>query len=116
MSTITEASVYKAHRIHITRLYSRPYVSMIVSLGKGTPLTTNSLTDTVTRVPGEYPSEAEAIQAAMRYIDAQEAQRRDQRETQAAPASAATERARAHDSRSQGKQEQHARQLRLDEA
>jgi Arc/MetJ-type ribon-helix-helix transcriptional regulator len=116
MSTITEASVYKAHRIHITRLYSRPYLSVIVSLGKGTPLTTNSLTATVTRVPGEYPSEAEAIQAAMRYIDEQEAHLGDQSETQAAPASAGTERALAHDSRSQGKQEHHARQLRLYEA
>jgi len=113
MSTIKEASVYKAHRIHTTRLFSRPYVSMIVSLGRRTPLTTNSLTDTVTRVPGEYPSEAEAIQAAMRYIDEQEAQLRDQSDTQAAPASAATERALAHDSRSQ---EQHAGQLRLYEA
>jgi hypothetical protein len=116
MSTIKEASVYKAHRIHITRLYSRPYVSMIVSLGKGTPLTTNSLTATVTRVPGEHPSEAEAIQAAMRYIDEQEAHLRDPGEEQAAPASAATERALAHDARSPGQQEQHARQLRLYEA
>ena len=113
MSTIKEASVYKAHRIHTTRLFSRPYVSMIVSLGRRTPLTTNSLTDTVTRVPGEYPSEAEAIQAAMRYIDEQEAHLRKQREKQAAPTSAATDRALAHDSLSQGEPDQHARQLRL---
>ena len=116
MSTSTEASVYKAHRIHTTRLFSRPYVSMIVSLGKRTPLTPNSLTDTVTRVPGEYPSEAEAIQAAMRYIDEQEAHRPDPGEPHAAPTAAATERARAHDARSQGQQEQPARQLRLYEA
>ena len=113
MSTIQEASVYKAHRIHTTRLFSRPYVSMIVSLGRRTPLTTNSLTDTVTRGPGEYPSEAEAIQAAMRYIDEQEAHLRAQRAKQAAPPSAATGRALAHDARSQGEQDQHARQLRL---
>ncbi len=64
------APVYKAHRIHITRRYSRPYISMIVSLGKQTARTTHSLTDTVTRVPGEYPTADEAIEAAKRYIDA----------------------------------------------
>jgi Arc/MetJ-type ribon-helix-helix transcriptional regulator len=76
-------------------------------------MTKDSLTATVTRVPGEYPSEEEAIQAAMRYIDEQEAHLREQREKQAAPTSAATDRALAHDSRSQGEQDQHARQLRL---
>jgi Arc/MetJ-type ribon-helix-helix transcriptional regulator len=69
----------------------------------------------VTRVPGEYPSEAEAIQAAMRYIDEQEAHLRDQSETQAAFASDA-DRELAQPSLSQGKQEQRARQLRLYEA
>ena len=116
MRNLESAPVYKAHRIHVTRLYSRPYVSLIVSLGIRQPMTKDSLTATVTRVPGEYPSEAEAIQAAMRYIDEQEAQLRDQSDTQAAPASAATERALAHDSHSQEKQEQHAGQLRLYEA
>ena len=75
MSDVNKAPVYKAHRIHTTRLFSRPYVSMIVSLGKRTPLTTNSLTDTVTRVPGEYPSEEEAIHAAKRYIDEEDSRR-----------------------------------------
>ncbi len=70
MSSVENAPVYKAHRIHITRLYSRPYISMIVRLGKQTARTTHSLTDTVTRVPGEYPSAEEAIEAAKRYIDA----------------------------------------------
>ncbi len=72
MSQIEAALVYKAHRIHTTRLFSRPYVSMIVRLGTRERLTAYSLTDTVTRVPGEYASEVEAIQAAIRYIDAQE--------------------------------------------
>jgi Arc/MetJ-type ribon-helix-helix transcriptional regulator len=79
-------------------------------------MTKDSLTDTVTRVPGEYPSEEEAMQAAMRYIDEQEAHLREQRETQAAPTSAATDRALAHDSRWQGEPDQHARQIRLSEA
>lgn len=77
MSTIKNAQVYKAHRIHTTRLFSRPYVSMIVSLGTRKPLTTNSLTDAVTRVPGEYPSEEEAVQAAKRYIDTQNCRRQE---------------------------------------
>ena len=105
--------VYTAHRIHTDRLLSGPVTSMVVSLGQRKPLTGDSLTERVRRVPGEYPSEAEAIQAAMRYIDEQEAHRRAQREKQAAPTSAATDRALAHDARSQGEQDQHARQLRL---
>ena len=79
-------------------------------------MTKDSLTDTVTRVPREYPSEDEAIPAAMRYLDEQEAHLRDQREQQAAPTSAATDRALAHDSRWRGEQDQHARQFRLYEA
>ena len=115
MLKLDNAPVYKAHRIHITRLYSRPYVSLIVSIGIRQPMTKDSLTDTVTRVPGEYPSEAEAMQAAMRYLDEQEAHLRDQSETQAAFASDA-DRELAQPSRSQGKPEQHTRQLRLYEA
>jgi hypothetical protein len=70
MSNVQNAPAYKAHRIHVTRLYSRPCVSLIVSIGIRQPMTKDSLTDTVTRVPGEYPSEDEAILAAKRYIDA----------------------------------------------
>ena len=77
MSNVNKAPVYKAHRFHATRLYGRPYVSLIVSIGKRQPMTKDSLTDTVTRVPGEYPSEDEAIQAAKRYIDAEETHRQD---------------------------------------
>jgi hypothetical protein len=75
MSNVNKAPGYKAHRTHSTRLFGRPYVNMIASLGKRTPLTTNSLTDTVTRVPGEYPSEEEAIHAAKRYIDDEDSRR-----------------------------------------
>jgi hypothetical protein len=42
---------------------------MVVSLGRRKPLTGDSLTERVRRVPGEYPSEAEAIQAGKHYID-----------------------------------------------
>jgi len=43
---------------------------MIVNVGKKkTVLTKEALTDTVTRVPGEYTLEDEAIQAARAYID-----------------------------------------------
>jgi hypothetical protein len=44
MSKLDAAPVYKAHRIHATRLYSRPYVSLIVSIGKRQPMTKDSLT------------------------------------------------------------------------
>jgi len=116
MLKLDNAPVYKAHRMHITRLYSRPYVSLIVRIGIRQPMTKDSLTATVMRVPGEYPSEAEAIQAAMHYIDEQEAHRRDPGEEHAAPTPAATDRALAHSARSPGQQEQSTRQLRLYEA
>ena len=77
MRKLESAPVYKAHRIHVTRLYSRPYVSLIVSIGIRQPMTKDSLTDTVTRVPGEYPSEEEAIQGAKRYIDAEDSGRHE---------------------------------------
>ncbi len=46
-----------------------------MSIGTRWPLTADSLTEGVTRVPGETPSEVEAIQAAKRDIDAAEAPR-----------------------------------------
>ena len=64
-----EPPIYKQHRIHTTRLSSGPWLSLIVNLGKKTVLTKDALTDTVTRVPGEYGSEEEALQAAREYID-----------------------------------------------
>jgi hypothetical protein len=50
---------------------------MIVRLGGRDPLARDSLTDTVTRVRGEFASEAKALDAAMRYIDAVESGRHE---------------------------------------
>lgn len=61
--------VYKAYRIHVSDLLSGLWLSKIVSIGERKPMTKDSLTDAVTRVPGEYPSKAEALQAAKQYID-----------------------------------------------
>lgn len=71
------ASVYKAHRFHTSHLMSGLWLSMIVSIGKRKPLTKDSLTDTLTRVPGESPSEEEAVRAAKRYTDEEDSHRRD---------------------------------------
>jgi hypothetical protein len=38
-------------------------------MGKEKVVTKNSLTAAVTRVPGEYDSEGDALQAATQYID-----------------------------------------------
>jgi len=67
---VQNAHVYKAYRIHTVRLTFGTYVSMIVSVGKRTLITEDSLTDTVLRVPGEFLSKEEAILAAKLYIDA----------------------------------------------
>ena len=61
--------VYKQHRIHPQELGSGLWLTCIVNVGKPEIATADSLTDVVSRVPGEYPSEREAIQAAERYID-----------------------------------------------
>ena len=71
------APVYKAHRIHTKSTMSGLWVSIIVSIGTRNPLTKDSLTDSVTRVPGEHHTEGEAIQAAKRYIDAEDSHRQD---------------------------------------
>ena len=65
---MNEAPIYKQHRIHTTRLQSDLWLSTLVRLGERQPMTKDSLTPAVTRVPGEYPSEAEALQAATQYI------------------------------------------------
>ena len=70
MGKFENLPIYKDYRIHTSQLFSETYVSLIVRLGGRDPLTTNSLTDTVTRVPGEYEDEDKAIQAARAYIDA----------------------------------------------
>jgi len=53
------------------------WVSMIVSIGTRQSTTKDSLTDTVTRVPGEYQSEAEALEAAKQYIDEEDARQQE---------------------------------------
>jgi len=64
-----EPPIYKDHRIHTRRLNRGPWVSTIVNLGRKTVPTKDALTETTTRVPGEYASEDWAIQAARTYID-----------------------------------------------
>ncbi len=64
-----DAVEYKAYRIFAAPHLAGLWISMIVNLGKGRPPTEDSLTKTVTRIPGEYPSEAEALLAARQYID-----------------------------------------------
>ena len=64
-----KAPTYEQHRIHTRQLFSGPRLSTIVNMGRKTVLTKDVLTDTVTRVSGEYTSEEEAIQAARTYID-----------------------------------------------
>ncbi len=73
---LKEGPIYRGYRIHTSYRFGQ-WVSMVVSLGKGRPLTTDSLTEAVTRVPGEQPSETEAVLAAKRYIDEVEAHRRE---------------------------------------
>ncbi len=74
---LDDALVYKAHRIHTKSTTSGLWVSMIVGLGTRKPMTKDSLTDTVTRVPEEYHSREEAILAAKRYIDEPDSRRQE---------------------------------------
>ena len=71
-TNLREGFVYKEQRIHSSRLASGLWLSMIVQLGRKKVMTRDSLTAAVTRVPGEYDSEEEAIQVAKRYIDDEE--------------------------------------------
>jgi hypothetical protein len=71
-SVLKETPIYKEHRIHTSRLPSGRWLSTLVRLGGQRTLTKDSLTAAVTRVPGEYGSELEALQAAKRYVDAEE--------------------------------------------
>ena len=66
---MSEAHIYKAHRIHARQLARGPWVSLIVNVGRKTIATKDALTESVTRVPGEYECEDSAIQAARAYID-----------------------------------------------
>ncbi len=76
-STLKEGPIYKGYRIHTARLPSEHWLSEIVKLGEKKAMTKDSLTAEVTRVPGEYASEAEAFQAAKRYIDEEDAHRQN---------------------------------------
>jgi hypothetical protein len=66
---VGEPPIYKQHRIHTRRLTRGPWISTIVNVGRKTVPTKEALTETATRVPGEYASEDEAIRAARAYID-----------------------------------------------
>ena len=60
--------VYKQHRIHTQVLASGLWLVSIVNVGKRKTTTGHSLTDAVTRIPREYGSVEQAIQAAIQYI------------------------------------------------
>jgi hypothetical protein len=76
-SSLKEGPIYKGYRIYTARLLSEHWLSKIVNLGKKKGMTKDSLTAEVTGIPGEYGSEAEAIQAARGYIDEEDAHRQD---------------------------------------
>ena len=76
-SSLKEGLVYKDYRIHTSRLPSEHWLSKIVKLGEKKGMTKDSLTATVTRIPGEYDSEEEALEAAKRYINEEQGHRRD---------------------------------------
>ncbi len=71
-TTLMEGLVYKGYRIHSSRLASGLWLSMIVKIGPKKAMTKDSLTPAVTRVPGEYDLEGEAIRSAKGYIDEEE--------------------------------------------
>ncbi len=68
---MAESPVYREYRIHVEKLPSLWWLASIVNTGKRKVPTKDSLTLAVTRIPREYDSEQEAIQAAKEYIDQQ---------------------------------------------
>jgi hypothetical protein len=68
---LNQNPVYKQHRIHPQGLLSGVWRVSIVNFGNRKMTTGDSLTDAVTRIPREYGSEEQAIQAAKEYIDRQ---------------------------------------------
>ncbi len=72
---LKEGPIYRGYRIHTSHRFGL-WVSLSVSIGTRWPITADSLTEAA-RVPGEYPSEVEAIQAAKRDSDEAEAPRRE---------------------------------------
>ncbi len=71
MVDLREGIVYRKYRIHPQQLPSGLWLVSIVNLGKRKLTTENSLTDAVSRVPGEFDSEEQASRAAKEYIDQQ---------------------------------------------
>ena len=76
-STLKEGPIYRGYRLYTSRLLSEHWLCKIVKLGKEKVTTKDSLTAKVIGLPGEYASEAEALQAAKRYIDEEDARRQD---------------------------------------
>ncbi len=69
----TQGPVYKHYRIHAQRMaISEQWIACIVNCGRQLQATEDSLTATVTRIPKEYESKEEAVQAAEDYIAQQE--------------------------------------------
>jgi hypothetical protein len=69
--------LYRGYRLHTARLPSGRWLCSLVRLGAQHKMTPDSLTPVVTRVPGEYASEAEAFQAAQRYINEEKGRREE---------------------------------------
>jgi hypothetical protein len=68
---VQDSPIYKEYRIHTAALRSGRWLSTIVNLGNEKRINKNSLTAATTRIWGAYDSEAEAIEAAKAYIDAE---------------------------------------------
>ncbi len=66
-----ETPVYQQHRIHTLQLPSGLWLVSTVSLGRRKLTNKDALTGAVTRIPGEYDSEEQAVHAAKEYIDGQ---------------------------------------------
>jgi hypothetical protein len=63
------SGVYKDHRIHTTHLPSGVWVVSIVRLGVAKHSARVGGGPPVERVPGEYPSQGEAVSAARQHVD-----------------------------------------------
>ena len=72
-----EDPLYKEHRIHTTELRSGIWRAAVVNVGKRRMTSGDSLTDVVTRIPGEHDTQAQAIQIAKEHIDRQALDTRD---------------------------------------
>ena len=69
---LENSPLYKGHRIRTAPLPGGRWLSTIVNLGNEKRINKNSLTAATTRIWGAYDSEAEAIEAAKAYIDAED--------------------------------------------